>query len=64
MTPSFLEHWAQRAFDAFGVAASGVASGLDFEGMVIMAVYWLGSTTAHQFFKGVPYPSSTAHFSC
>jgi hypothetical protein len=51
ITPSFLEHWAQRVF---GVAAE---SGLDFnafEGMVIMAVYWLGSTTAHQFFKGVP----------
>ena len=59
MTPSFLEHWAQRVF---GVAAE---SGLDaFNGVVIVAVYWLGSTTAHQFFKGVPYPSSTAHFSC
>ena len=47
MTPSFLEHWAQRDFDAFG--------GSDFEGMVIMAINWLGSTiTTHQFFKGVP----------
>jgi hypothetical protein len=41
MTPSFLEHWAQRD--------------LDFEGMVIMAVSWLGSTiTAHQFFNAIP----------
>jgi hypothetical protein len=49
MTPSFLEHWAQRDF---GVAAE---SGLDFNGVVIMAIHWLGSTiTAHQFFKGVP----------
>jgi hypothetical protein len=61
MTPSFLEHWAQRDFDGFGasgVAASGgvVTFGdLDFNGVVIMAIHWLGSTiTAHQFFKGVP----------
>jgi hypothetical protein len=60
MTPSFLEHWAQRVA-AFGVTASGgvaAESGLDFnafEGMVIMVIHWLGSTiTAHQFFKGVP----------
>ena len=53
MTPSFLEHWAQRV--AFGFKRS-VASegGSDFNRVVIMAVYWLGSTTAHQFFKGVP----------
>jgi hypothetical protein len=45
MTPSFLEHWAQRV----------VAFDLDFEGVVIMVIHWLGSTiTAHQFFKGVP----------
>ena len=37
MTPSFLEHWAQRDFDDFGVAASGLEqsvaaeSGSDFE---------------------------------
>jgi hypothetical protein len=44
MTPSFLEHWAQRDLD-FNA----------FEGMVIMVIHWLGSTiTAHQFFKGVP----------
>jgi hypothetical protein len=62
MTPSFLEHWAQRDF---GVAAE---SGLEqsvvtfgdsdfngFNGVVIMVIHWLGSTiTAHQFFKGVP----------
>jgi sulfopyruvate decarboxylase TPP-binding subunit len=55
MTPSFLEHWAQRDFNGFGVAASVVAAGLDFEGMVIMAVSWLGSTiTAHQFFNVIP----------
>jgi hypothetical protein len=48
MTPSFLEHWAQRAFNAF-------EGGSDFEGVVIMVINWLGSTiTAHQFFKGVP----------
>ena len=56
MTPSFLEHWAQRVFDDF--EGGSEQSGLDFnafEGMVIMAIYWLGSTiTAHQFFKGVP----------
>ena len=61
MTPSFLEHWAQRVFNAFeGGSEQSVAaeSGLDFnafDGLVIVAVYWLGSTiTAHQFFKGVP----------
>lgn len=58
MTPSFLEHWAQRDFDTFeGGSEQSVAaeSGLDFEGMVIMVINWLGSTiTAHQFFKGVP----------
>jgi hypothetical protein len=52
MTPSFLEHWAQRDF---GVAAE---SGLDFNGfngVVIMVIHWLGSTiTAHQFFNVIP----------
>jgi hypothetical protein len=48
MTPSFLEHWAQRVV-AFDLDFNG------FNGVVIMAVNWLGSTiTAHQFFKGVP----------
>jgi hypothetical protein len=48
MTPSFLEHWAQRDFGGFDALNR-------FEGMVIMAIYWLGSMiTAHQFFKGVP----------
>ena len=62
MTPSFLEHWAQRDLDTFGVAASGV---LDFNGMVIMAINWLGSTiTAYQFFKTIPYPFPLIYFSC
>ena len=48
MTPSFLEHWAQRDFGGFD-ALNG------FEGVVIMAVNWLGSTiTAHQFFNVIP----------
>lgn len=63
MTPSFLEHWAQRDFDAFGGVA--VESGLDFEGVVIMAIHWLGSTiTAYQFFNTVTYPSPLIYFSC
>ena len=66
MTPSFLEHWAQRVFDDFesGSEQSVAAeSGLDFNGMVIVAVYWLGSTTANQFFKTIPYPSPLIYFS-
>ena len=51
MTPSFLEHWAQRDLER-SVAAE---SGSDFEGMVIMVIHWLGSTiTAHQFFNVIP----------
>jgi hypothetical protein len=68
MTPSFLEHWAQRDFDGFSVAASGgvaAESGLDrFEGMVIISIYWLGSTTAYQFFNVIPYPFPLIYFTC
>lgn len=61
MTPSFLEHWAQRAFNAF----EGGSDFNAFDGMVIMAINWLGSTTtAHQFFKTIPYPSPLIYFSC
>ena len=62
MTPSFLEHWAQRDLDFKRSVASKGGSDA-FDGMVIVAVYWLGSTTANQFFKTIPYPSPLIYFS-
>jgi len=76
MTPSFLEHWAQRVFGGFGASESVAAFGgleqsvvtfgdSDIKGVVIMIVYWLGSTiTAHQFFNTITYPSPFTYFTC